>query len=91
MCIWDKAYDSVEEERRRFIVFLRNVHFIEQHNTRHNDGLESHEVEINHLADLVNLKKKTVFLYFGTGKKLLNKHAVVIDKLDYVNSYNSRY
>jgi cathepsin L len=49
---YHKSYASLSDERQRFITFVRNLKFIDDHNEKHAAGEVSHEVEINHLTDL---------------------------------------
>jgi Cathepsin propeptide inhibitor domain (I29) len=48
----NKVYKSIEEEKYRYSVYLKNRDFIAQHNQRFALGLETYDMGLNHLGDL---------------------------------------
>lgn len=61
---------SIEEEKHRFIIFMNNLKMIKEHNKRHEAGLETFFVGLNHFADLLNEE----FASFNLLKPELGEH-----------------
>ena len=55
-------YESVEEEIKRFAIFVENMKTIEMHNYLHSKGKKSYTLGLNEYADLVSVKCKLCHL-----------------------------
>jgi len=60
---YDKQYTSDREERRRFALFAKSLKEVYEHNERYERGHESHQLEINHLADLTPAEYSSLLGY----------------------------
>ncbi|EFO14900.2 hypothetical protein LOAG_13615, partial [Loa loa] len=49
-----KRDEEINLEYRRFMIYLKNVKKIQQHNKRYERDEETYELAINHFADMVN-------------------------------------
>jgi len=59
---YSKTYLTAAEEAKRFQVFSDNVAFIERHNARFDQGLETYTVGVNQFADLTRQEFAAQFL-----------------------------
>lgn len=73
------AYGSVEEEWRRFNVFLDNLEFVTAHNMRFSSGLESYDMKMNKMADMTHAEWKEKYLSYtpSTHEEKENHHGYI--------------
>lgn len=57
-----KIYTSYLTERMRFSIFQTNLHKIEEHNTKYNNGEESYYLGINKFSDLTDEEFAKMYL-----------------------------
>lgn len=51
---YNKSYYPVSEKARR-LAWEKNFQMIQKHNEEHDQGIHTYRLELNHLADLVNI------------------------------------
>ncbi|KAG5881602.1 hypothetical protein JTB14_030932 [Gonioctena quinquepunctata] len=51
---YNKSYLHPAEEQRRYNIFLSNLHTIEEHNKKYENGHSSFKMGVNHFADLTH-------------------------------------
>ncbi|KAG5900618.1 hypothetical protein JTB14_017470 [Gonioctena quinquepunctata] len=51
---YNKSYLHPAEEQRRYNIFLSNLHTIEEHNKKYENGQSSFKMGVNHFADLTS-------------------------------------
>nr|XP_042702890.1 cathepsin S-like [Chrysemys picta bellii] len=63
---YGKQYSHKKEEGERRVTWEKNLKLVMLHNLEHSLGLHSYELGMNHLADMVSLKKNIVTDQNGT-------------------------
>lgn len=56
----NKTYENETEEKQRFNNFIENLNFINEHNERFKQGIESYELGMNKNCDLSDKELSTV-------------------------------
>ena len=51
-----KQYESAEEDNLKFSIWESNMKFINEHNERYEQGLETYTLEMNKFGDMVYFK-----------------------------------
>lgn len=52
--LFSKAYKTMEEEGKRFAIFMENINVIESHNWKFHNGRSTFWLDMNHFTDMTN-------------------------------------
>jgi len=89
----NKTYANVDEERQRFVIYVTNLKYVDEHNAKFVGGIVNHRLKINHLADLTPEEYRQMLgfkrnygdsLASGHGSTFLTPHNIQLpDEVDW--------
>jgi len=72
--LYNKAYESIEEEANRFAIFMENINLIESHNWKFHSKRSTFWLDINHFTDMTNEEFKVANGFQKVERKPFNRN-----------------